>query len=413
MKFRPAATLALVLLPALVRSEVIERVFVRVGGEIITMSDFTNRQVAAAQAARIPPDKVDAYLRENNAKILQDAIDELLLVRRASDLGLKLRPDYVDEVIEGIKKDNKIDNEEDFNARLRGEGMTLADLKRNIERSILRQQVIRKELEPTIAVSDADARAAYESRKADFTTPATIHLQEILVAPASPAGLAKAREIAAAVRGGQDFAEQAKRNSGSPTAALGGELGELTAADLAPVLAREAAKLKPGEISEPFVDGGGYRIVRVVSRKPEVVRPFEEARQDVVNQLMRPKYDEQYEKYMAGLREAAKPETQVMVREVPTEVTLSGEGSILSGTEADTAAPGGAPGASTSKAPAAPADPDAEISTTGSAKPQRIAPEETVPAAPATAPAPAAPKPSPTPTPRPTPTPSPTPPAQR
>ena len=36
-------------------------------------------------AARIDPDKVGAFLRENNARILQDAIDELLLVQRAAE----------------------------------------------------------------------------------------------------------------------------------------------------------------------------------------------------------------------------------------------------------------------------------------------------------------------------------------
>ncbi len=363
-------------------AEVVERVVAKVGGDIITLSEFTSRQMAAAQVARVTPDNVEEYLRQNNARILQDAIDELLLVQRASDLGLRLRPEYVDEVIAGIKKDNKIESEEDFAARLRAEGLTLADLKRNIERSILRNQVLRKELEPRVTVSDADVRAEYEKREAEFTKPATIHLQEILVAGSSGESLSKARQLVAELRGGAAFADVAKKHSASPTAPSGGDLGEVPVADLSSTLAREAKTLQTGQVSDPFPDAGGHRIIAVAGRKEPVVTLFEEVRQELMRDLTRPKYDAEYEKYMAGLRQAGQPETQILVREVPTEVSVSPQGSILSGTEAAPAAPSSAP---------APADPEAEVSTTPQAAPEHVIPPA----------APQRPTPSPTPTPQP------------
>ncbi len=62
-----------------VRAEILERVVAKVNGDIVTLTEFQARQLAAAQAARIDPDKVEPFLRENNAKILQEAIDDLLL----------------------------------------------------------------------------------------------------------------------------------------------------------------------------------------------------------------------------------------------------------------------------------------------------------------------------------------------
>lgn len=366
-------------------AEVVERVVARVGGDIITLSDFTNRQAAAAQAARVSPDKVEVYLRENNVKILQDAIDELLLVQRAADLGFRMRPEYIDQIIEDIKKENKIATEEDFSARLRAEGLTLADLKRNIERQTLRDQVIRKDVTPKVTVSDAEARAEYEKRKADFTKPATVHLQEILVA--GPNAQTKAKELVTAIRSGADFAETARKNSTSPTASNGGDLGELPAADLSGTLSQQAAKLKPGEVSEPFADAGGYRIVRLVARAPAVVRPFDEVRQEINRDLMKPRWEAEYEKYVADLRATAAPMTQVMLREVPTDVTVSPQGSILSGAE---------PAAPPPDTPAA-ADSEAEIQTSPQSTPDRVAP----------APAPTSPVAAPTSVPFATPTPGP------
>src|SRR6266536_3898164 len=135
-------------------AEILERIIVKVNGEILPQTEFQARQLAAAQAARVEPDRVGQFLRENNAKILQEAIDDSLLVQRAEDAGLRLPPHYIDDVIDGIKKDNKIESEAQFQEQLAREGMTLEDLKRNIERSIVRRQILSRDVEGKITVSE-------------------------------------------------------------------------------------------------------------------------------------------------------------------------------------------------------------------------------------------------------------------
>jgi parvulin-like peptidyl-prolyl isomerase len=102
------------LLPAGARAEIIERVVAKVNGQIITLSDFQSRQIAAAQAARVDPATVGAFLRQNNARILQEAIDELLIIQKAEDAGIKAPPQWIDEAIEGIRKENNIASDEQF-----------------------------------------------------------------------------------------------------------------------------------------------------------------------------------------------------------------------------------------------------------------------------------------------------------
>src|SRR5262245_19820239 len=136
-----------VLLAAPLGAEILERVVAKVNGDIVTQSEFEQRQVSSVQAAQVPPDQVEAYLRANNARILQEAVDDVLIAQRADELGIKIRSDYVTEVIEGIKKDNKIESDEALREQLRREGMTVVDLKRNITRSILKRQVMNRELE--------------------------------------------------------------------------------------------------------------------------------------------------------------------------------------------------------------------------------------------------------------------------
>ena len=80
---------SLALLPRGAKAEIIERVVAKVNGQIITLSEFQSRQIAAAQGARVDPANVGAFLRQNNAKILQEAIDEILLLQKAEDAGIK------------------------------------------------------------------------------------------------------------------------------------------------------------------------------------------------------------------------------------------------------------------------------------------------------------------------------------
>jgi parvulin-like peptidyl-prolyl isomerase len=333
--------------------DVIERVIAKVGGDIITQTEFEARQIAAVQAARVSPDKIEAYLRENNARILQDAIDELLLLHRAHDMGMRMKPEYIKEVIENIKKENKIESDEALLEQLRREGMTLDELKRNIERSILVQQVRSRELQPKVTVTEADARAEYEAKKEEYTRPAVVHLQEIVLKGADAE--ARARDLLARARGGEDFGALARAHSSAPTAASGGDLGRLAHGEMTAELEKVAFRLEPGGVSEPIPMDGGFRIVRVMDKTPATVVPFEEAKTGILNRLAQTRFERVYEEYMDGLRKAES--VDIRVREVPLQVDL----------------PPSTPGLTVPEAKP-PVEADEEFSTSPAAKPERVAP---------------------------------------
>jgi parvulin-like peptidyl-prolyl isomerase len=379
--------LSLALLAAAAQGEIVERVIVKVNGDIVTQSEFEARQIAAVQQARIAPEQVEKYLRDNNAHILQEAIDDLLLVQRAADLGIKLRPEYIKEVLDGIKKENKIESDEELQNQLRREGMTLDELKRNIERNILKRQVLQRELESKIAVTENDIKAWYDAHPEAYTKPATVHLQEIDVRADAKA----AQDLVARARGGEDFAELAKAHSVGPNKAGGGDLGVLRKGDLAPDVEKAAFALAPGQVSDPLPTKDGFRILKVVERTEGSVVPYEDARAEIQRRLNQTRSSDEIERYLEGLRQKAI--VDLRVREVPLQLTQpapTGGTRLEPAPEALTPLDGPAPAA----VPATPpANPDEEISTSPQAGPERVAPE------------PAAPAPAPSPTPSPTPPP--------
>ena len=344
------------------RAEIVERVIARVNGDVVTLSEFEARQLAAVQQARIAPSEVERFLRENNARLLQEAIDDMLILQRGAELGIRLRPEYIAEVIEGIKKENNIADDADLQRQLRREGMSLDEMKRNIERSIIRRQVLARELEAKANVPEAEVRAEYEKNKEAYARRAGVRLQEIVVAD-----LELALSLVARARGGEDFAALARAHSTAATREGGGDLGRLHRGEMNPQVEAVAFALADGGVSEPLPIEGGFRIVRASEKQEEQVAPYEEVKVEITRRLSQARVERLYEEYVQGLRKTAI--THTMVSEVPLQVSLpeAGTGTML---------PPGASGTTTAPS-------DAEFVVTPQARPERVAP-----AAPASPPSP-------------------------
>jgi parvulin-like peptidyl-prolyl isomerase len=382
--------LSLVLSAALaggaVLAETIERVIVKVNGDIVTQSEFQARQIAALQAARTPPERIEAFLRENNARILQEAIDDLLLVQRAAELGMRLRPETLADFIEGIKKENNIPSDEALLEQLRREGMSLDDLKRNIERSVLRREAIQRDLASRVVVTEEAVRADYDAGVAAYTRPETVRLRQILVSDA-----ALAAQLLARARAGEDFEALARGFSEDASRDAGGAMGSFARGELAPALDRAAFALAVGEVSEPVATADGFRILKLEERAPSGVTPFEQVKGEIRERLVRERWAKEYDAYIAELRKAAQSGIDLRVREVPLQVAVPPEpGTLLPAPEELGPIPEPRPTPT-------PAAPDAELVATPQDRPERV-----VPPARRDAPQPR-PEPSPSPTPPPEP----------
>ena len=179
----PAATAA-------PRAEVIEQVLIKVNGEIVTKTDLEARQVAAlrqlGQQADLKTNPSDAQLRKMlddvTPKLMVNVIDEILIVQRGKELGYTMSDEQFKNIVDNIKKENKLETEEQFQQALKQENMTMEDLRKNFERQWIVSRVQQNEVVGKIGVSDEEARATTTAHLSEFTTPQSITLREILVA---------------------------------------------------------------------------------------------------------------------------------------------------------------------------------------------------------------------------------------
>ena len=323
---RPALILlaCVALLTVIARAEIIEQVLVKVNGEIFTKTDLEARQVARL---REQGQRIDLKTNAGNAQlqklldqitpqIMVDAINEILVVQRGKELGYRLGDEQFKSVVESIRKENKLDTEEQFLAALKQENVSLADLRKNVERNMIFSRVQQNEVMSKIAMTDEEARVYYDAHLQEFTTPPSVTLREILVSvPTDAKGanvaaddMAKARaeEIRVrAVADGANFEQLAMDFSDAASRATGGLVGPINVGDLSADFRTIITAMKVGDVTSVMRTPRGYQILKLDASTPGVTTPFEQAKDRISDRVFTDKRRQEFDKYLAKLRNEA------------------------------------------------------------------------------------------------------------
>lgn len=314
--------------PSQLKSAIVEKIIVKVNGEILTQSELEREQIRTLQeqqnAKIVDPKQLstDAGLskaiQEITPKLLVEAVDDLLIVQYGRELGVKFTEDKFRQALDNVKKTNKLDDNQ-FAAALKDANLTLDLLRQQFERTYIRQTVERQEIMKNMTLTEEETRQYYKAHPEEFMKPPTVTLREILVTvPTETVGgqqgfnaakdeEAKEKIIALRARAmkGEEFSTLVTEASEAPTKANGGLVGPMLIEDLAPAVSAAVAKLKPGEITDPLRLGNGYRIFKLETRTLAEVEAFEKLRNEISNRIYESRLGSETEKFLAKLRTQA------------------------------------------------------------------------------------------------------------
>ncbi|HYK88529.1 MAG TPA: peptidyl-prolyl cis-trans isomerase, partial [Acidobacteriota bacterium] len=93
--------------------------------------------------------------------------------------------------------------------------------------------------------------------------------------------------------------------SKGPTASKGGSIGTYLPAKLNPDIAKAIASVKEGDVSDVVKSGDTCSIYRVDSRKPAVIKPLAEIRDEIKNRIYEQKFNPEFDRFIAQLKEDA------------------------------------------------------------------------------------------------------------
>jgi len=164
--------------------------------------------------------------------------------------------------------------------------------KRTVRYALLDRDALRAQ----VTLTDAEIEAAYNERRDEFRVPEQVCASHILVKVAQPGSSdghpeaeAKrmAEDILARLKAGADFAELARKDSEDKgSAASGGDLGCFERGRMLVEFDNAAFGLEAGQTSELVRTSAGFHIIHVRERREETVRPLNEVKEGLRQQLL-------------------------------------------------------------------------------------------------------------------------------
>jgi parvulin-like peptidyl-prolyl isomerase len=228
---------------------------------------------------------------------LDQVIERKILVQEARRLGIKISPEELNQAVSEIKKDY---SGEEFGETLGLRGMTLEEWKVRLEEKLLAEKVIRSVFHSQEKVDEKEALRYYEDHRSSFQIGQRVRVRQIVVADGE-----EAIQILKRLKKGERFEKVASEKSLGPEKLQGGDLGYFSQGER-PSEFDCVFSMEVGAISDVIKSPYGYHIFKLEEKIEPRQIPFEEAKAGILQDLGQKRAEENYEKWLKGLKEKAK-----------------------------------------------------------------------------------------------------------
>jgi parvulin-like peptidyl-prolyl isomerase len=234
--------------------------------------EVDDKDVAAILSVA-PGIKFDTLPKDQQKKIIEQAIEKKLLAKKAIDSGIENDPLYK-STLEKMKKD-------------------------------LALEIWMKKQFEKVKVSDKDIKDFYNKNSKMFKQPEMVKAKHILVKSEADAKniikeLKKSKDLKS------DFEKLAAKKSTGPSASNGGELGWFDRSKMVKPFADAAFKLKKGEITTtPVKTQFGWHVIYVEDKKAAKTTPLEKVKKNIEQSLKVQKFQKEMKEVAKGLKSKA------------------------------------------------------------------------------------------------------------
>lgn len=302
--------LGLLLLPAALRAELVNKVVLRVNDQIATLYDFEQRRAGMAQEILRQQNLSDTERRELMAQVgelaFKDMFEELLIESRAEQLGIEVSETQIDQQVDNMKQNFGIQTDEQFAQALAQSGMTEPELRERLRRDLRAREVMGREVQSRINLDEDDLRRFYQKNRDQFRQPEQLQLREVVVLeegglPGAQERSALAAQIRQAVAAGKSLADAVAEHAQKGHTSNVIDIGWVSPGDLDPNLESAVWKLAPGTLTEPVAGRGGLHLLQVVERRDARVLSFAEVQEQIRMREQRRRMQDEIAVYMAEL----------------------------------------------------------------------------------------------------------------
>jgi parvulin-like peptidyl-prolyl isomerase len=239
--------------------------------------------------------------------------------QQAEELDVEISDKQVDARLEQTKKQYFGGDEKRYQAQLKEQGLTEAQVRRDLRAQLLQEELFKK-VTSGVKVSDADVKSYYEKNKDQYGQPESRDIRHILVPTKR-----QAQQLYDQLKAGGNFAQLAKRHSKDPGSKDQG--GKLTVAkgQTVPPFDQTAFLLPKGSLSRPVKTQYGWHLIEPLSAvKPAKTTPLQEVRESIRQQLLQTKKNERMTKWVEDTKKDFADRTHYQTGYAPPETTTTG-----------------------------------------------------------------------------------------
>ncbi|WP_417460800.1 peptidylprolyl isomerase [Kordiimonas sp.] len=247
--------------------QAINSIEVLVNDEPLSSFDINQRlRLVIAVAGGVETEQEFLKVRE---QVIRSMVDEKLQLQEAATVELEIQDAQLEEFF-ARRAQGLGQTPEQFANALAGIGSSKQTMVDQMEAEIAWSQLVQGRLGSFVSVSDEEVEA-YIQRIYDNKGKFEHRLAEIVLLVDSPeqeaSVKANADDLVARIRAGASFPDIAQQLSASSTAAVGGDLGWITAEDLDPDYAKAIEDVAVGDVADPLRTAGGYVILAQRDRR--------------------------------------------------------------------------------------------------------------------------------------------------
>jgi peptidyl-prolyl cis-trans isomerase SurA len=285
--------------------EIADKILAIVNNEIITLHDYQTRaeELYKFLSQRLRGEKLlKAYTKQKN-QLLDMMIEEKLLISKAKELDINADAD-IDLYIENIKKQNKIESDEQLKKILSKEGIKFEEWKKNLKKQIIQQKVIQKAMGDKIKIENTALMDYYNKHKEEFRKEAEYNLMAIYLMESDYVG-EEIKDIKNKIDKElqkKEFSKIAEEFSSEPLKSKKGNLGIFKKGELDKVILNSVEKLKKGEMSKWIQYKEGWIKVKLKDLKESKILPFKEVQDKIYEKLYKIKREKFLKQYVKKLK---------------------------------------------------------------------------------------------------------------
>jgi peptidyl-prolyl cis-trans isomerase SurA len=238
-----------------------------INGEIVTGTDVEQRLalIVSANGGKISEEETERL----RMQVLRNLIDETLQIQEAKAADVPADDAQVESTYERVATQNFGQSPEAMEKYLARIGSSAASLKRQIRGEIAWQNLLRRNVQPFVNISEGEVQEAMQRLQASKGTE-EYRIGEIFLAATDESKAqvyANAEKIVEQLKQGGSFVAYARQYSEASTASVGGDLGWIRLAQLPSELAATAGTMAPGQLAGPVEIRGGFSILYLIDKR--------------------------------------------------------------------------------------------------------------------------------------------------